>query len=89
MNLLELSLKVDDPMLLIRRILQQVDPALGTFRQGLSHNKVVSHILYTCHRKIVARRNQLTVSAVLMVTMLVRKACISSLSSNQSSCQVV
>jgi hypothetical protein len=40
-----LSLKVDDALLLLRRILQQVGPALGTFRQGLSHNnKVISHI---------------------------------------------
>jgi hypothetical protein len=31
-NLLELSLKVDDPLLLLRRILQQVGPALSTFR---------------------------------------------------------
>jgi hypothetical protein len=35
------------------------------------------------------RHGQLTVNALLMVTMLVRKACMSSLSSNQSSCQEV
>jgi hypothetical protein len=89
-ELLELSLKVDDPLLLLRCILQQVGPALGTFRLGLSHNnKVVSHISSTRHQKIVTRRSQLTVSAVLMVIMLVRKACISLLSSNQPSCQGV
>jgi hypothetical protein len=54
-NLLELSLKVDDPLLLLRRILQQVGPALGTFRQGLSrNNKVVSHVRSTHHQKTAA-----------------------------------
>jgi hypothetical protein len=44
-DLLELSLKVDNPMLLLRRILQQVGPAFGPFYQRLSqYNKVVSII---------------------------------------------
>jgi hypothetical protein len=54
-DLLELSLKVDDPLLLLHCILQQVGPTLGMFRQGLSHNnKVVSHISSTRHQKTVA-----------------------------------
>jgi hypothetical protein len=35
MDLFELSLKVEDPLFLLGRILQQVEPAFGTFRQGL------------------------------------------------------
>jgi hypothetical protein len=31
MDLLELLLKVDDPLFLLRRVLQQVGPALGSF----------------------------------------------------------
>jgi hypothetical protein len=74
-------------LLLLRRILQQFSPALGPFCQGLlQHNKVVSSIS-TRHHQV--HRGQLTVSAFLMVTMLVRKACISSLSSKMSSCQGV
>jgi hypothetical protein len=38
---------------------------------------------------ITTHRRQLTVNMVLIVTMLVRKACMSSLSSNKSSCQGV
>jgi hypothetical protein len=34
-DLFELSLKVEDPLFLLGRILQQVGPALGTFCQGL------------------------------------------------------
>jgi hypothetical protein len=41
------------------------------------------------HHQEKTRRKQLTVSALLMVTMLVRKACIYSLSSKMSSCQGV
>jgi hypothetical protein len=33
MDLLELSLKVDNPLLLLRRILQQVGPAFALFCQ--------------------------------------------------------
>jgi hypothetical protein len=41
-DLLELPLKVDDPLLLLRRIFQQLSPALGPLCQGLSqYNKVV------------------------------------------------
>jgi hypothetical protein len=44
MNLLELSLKVNNPLLLYR-ILQQVSPAFGPFCQRLlQYNKVVSII---------------------------------------------
>jgi hypothetical protein len=34
-DLFELSLKVEYPLFLLGRILQQVRPAFGTFRQGL------------------------------------------------------
>jgi hypothetical protein len=41
-DLLELSLKVDDPLLLLRCIFQQVNPALGALCQGLSqYNSVM------------------------------------------------
>jgi hypothetical protein len=44
MNLLELSIKVNNPLLLCR-ILQQVSPAFGPFCQRLlQYNKVVSII---------------------------------------------
>jgi hypothetical protein len=86
-DLLELSLKVDNPLLLLRRILQQVGLAFCLFCQRQSqYTKVVK---YHFNHKTTTRCRQLTVSAVLMVTMLVRKACMSSLSSNQSSCQGV
>jgi hypothetical protein len=82
-DLLELSLKVYDPLLHLHSILQQVGSALGMFHYGLSqNNKDVSHISSARHQKTTARCRQLTVSAVLMVIMLVCKACISSLSSN-------
>jgi hypothetical protein len=42
-HLLELSLKVDNLFLLLRRIFQQVGPAFGPFCQRLSqYNKVVN-----------------------------------------------
>jgi hypothetical protein len=89
-GLLELSLKVDNPLILLRRILQQVGPAFGPFRQRLSqYNKVIIIISFTYNEVTTKRCRQLTVSAVLMVTMLVGKACMSLLSSNQSSCQGV
>jgi hypothetical protein len=55
-----------------------------TKQQGHQQNfkHVRSSKQATCHE-------QLTVSALLMVTMLVRKACMSSLSSNQCSSQGV
>jgi hypothetical protein len=84
-DLLELSLRVEDLLLLVRCNFQQVGPALGPLCQGLSqYNKVVSSIS-TRHLQEKTHRRQLTISAVLMVTMLVRKACISSLSSKISS----
>jgi hypothetical protein len=89
-DLLELSLKVDNPLLLLRLIFEQVGPAFGPLCQRLSHyNKVVSPISTTHNQVTTTCCRQLTVSAILMVTMLVRKACLSSLSSNQSSCQGV
>jgi hypothetical protein len=48
-----------------------------------------SNSISTRHHPEKTRRRQLTVSALLMVTMLVRKACISSLSSKMSSFQGV
>jgi hypothetical protein len=89
-NLLELPLKVDNLLLLLRRILQQVSPAFGPFCQRLLQcNKVVSIISNTYNQVITTCCGQLTVSTLLMVMMLVRKACMSSSSSNQSSCQEV
>jgi predicted class III extradiol MEMO1 family dioxygenase len=56
----------------------------ATAQQG--HQQHFKHVQSskqaTCH-------GQLTISALLMVTMLVRKACMSLLSSNQSSYQGV
>jgi hypothetical protein len=78
-DLLEFSLKVDNPLFLLGRILQQVGPAFGPVCQRLSqYNKVVSTISTIQNQVITTRRRQLTVSAVLMVTMLVCKACMSS-----------
>jgi hypothetical protein len=89
-DLLELSLKVDNPLLLFSRILQQVGPAFGPLCQRLSqYNKVVSTISTMQNQVITTRCRQLTVSTVLIVMMLVHKACMFSLSSNQSSCQGV
>jgi hypothetical protein len=89
-DLLELSLKVDNPLFLRRRIPQQVSPTLGPFRQLLpQHDKIVSNTSITYNQTTTTRRKMPTVSALLMVTMLVRKSCMSSLSSNQSSCQGV
>jgi hypothetical protein len=89
MDLLELLLKVSDPLLLRRRVLQQVSPAFGLFCQGLpQHNKLVSDTsTNTSSEKYIVSKP--TISAWLMVTMLVRKVCISSLSSKISSCQGV
>jgi hypothetical protein len=62
-DLLELLFKVNDPLLLPRRILQQVSPALSQFCQRLSqynkvvriisitHNKVTNNALWTTHRQ--------------------------------------
>jgi hypothetical protein len=89
-DLLEFSLKVDNPLLLLSRILQRVGAAFGPLCQRLSqYNKVVSTISTMQNQVITTRRRQLTFSAVLIVTMLVCKACMFSLSSNQSSCQGV
>jgi hypothetical protein len=74
-DLLELSLKVDNPPLLFRCILQQVSVALGPFCQRLSqYNKVFSTISITYNQVTTTCRGALTVSALLMVMMLVRKA---------------
>jgi hypothetical protein len=88
-DLLELLFKVSDPLLLCRRVHQQVGPTLGPFCQGLlQHNKLVSDTsTNTSSEKYIVSKP--TVSAWLMVTMLVHKACISSLSSKISSCQGV
>jgi hypothetical protein len=89
-DLLELSLKVDNPLLLLRRIFEQVGMAFDPLCQRLSqYNKVVSIISIIHNQVTTTRCRQLTISAVLMVTMLFRKACMSSLSSNQPSCQGV
>jgi hypothetical protein len=89
-DLLELSLKVDNPLLLLRRIFQQVGPAFGPLCQRLSqYDKIINTISTTQNQVTTTHCRQLTVSAVLMVIMLVRKACMSSLASNQSSCQGV
>jgi hypothetical protein len=89
-DVLQLLLKVDNPLLLLCRIFQQVGPAFGPLYQRLSrYNKVVSTISTTHYQVTTNHCRQLTISAVLMVIMLVCKACMSSLSSNQSSCQGV
>jgi hypothetical protein len=89
-DLLELSLKVDNPLLLRCRILQQVGPTLVPLCQRLpQHDKIVNKTSTTYKQATTTRRKTLTISAWLMVTMLVRKAYMSSLSSNQSSCQGV
>jgi hypothetical protein len=89
MDLLELLLKVDNLLFFLRRVLQQVSPALGLFCYGLSqYIKLVSRISTRHHQeKYIVRK--LTVSALLIVTMLVYKACITSFSSKISSCQGV
>jgi hypothetical protein len=82
-DLLEISLKADNPLLLLRRILQQVGPAFGPVCQRLSQcNKVISIISIMYNQVTTTCRGQLTISALLMVMMLVRKAYMSSLSSN-------
>jgi hypothetical protein len=89
-DLLDLSLKVDNSLLLHRRILQQVGPALGPLCQRLpQHGKIVSNTSITYDQATTTRRNTLTVSTLLILMMMVCTACISSLSSNQSSCQGV
>jgi hypothetical protein len=89
-DLLDLSLKVDDPRLLLRRILQQVGLPFGPFCQRLSHYNKAVNIISIMHSQVTTMCcGKLTVNTVLMVTMLVCKACMSSLSSNQSSCQGV
>jgi hypothetical protein len=89
-DLLKLLLKVGNPLFLLRRMLQQAGPALGPLCQRLlQSNQIVNNISTANNQVTVTHRGKLTVSALLMVTMLVRKACMSSLSSNQSSCQGV
>jgi hypothetical protein len=89
-DLLELSPKVDNPLFFLRLILQQDRPNFGSLCQQLSQgNKIVSTIPTMQNQVVTTRSRQLTVDTVLIVTMLVRKACMSSLSSNQSSCQGV
>jgi hypothetical protein len=89
-DLLELSLKVDNLLLLRCRILQQVGPTLSLLCQRLpQHDKIVSNTSITYNQAKTTRPKTLTVSALLIVTMLVRTAYISLLSSNQSSCQGV
>jgi hypothetical protein len=89
-GLLELSLKVDNPLLLHCRILQQVRPALSHVGQRLpQHDRIVSIISTMCNQVTETHCEALTVSALLIVMMLVLTTCISSLSSNQSSCQGV
>jgi hypothetical protein len=84
------SLEVDNPLLLLHRILQQVGLAFGPLCQRLpQNNKIVNNASITCDQTITTCHGVLIVSAVLMVMMLVRKACMSSMSSNQSSCQGV
>jgi hypothetical protein len=88
-DLFELSLKVDNMLLLLDCILQQVGLDFGPLYQRLSHYKMVGTISIAHNQVTTTHCRQLTVSAVLMVTMLVCKACMSSLSSNQSFCQGV
>jgi hypothetical protein len=89
-DFLELSLKVNNPLFLLCRMLQQVGPALGPLCWRLLQSNQVVNIFSIENNQVTAtHRGQLTVSALLMVTMLVCKACMSSLSSNQSSCQGV
>jgi hypothetical protein len=84
-DLFELSLKVDNLLLLLDCVLQQVGLAFGPLYQRLSHYKMVVSTISIAHNQVTTTHcRQLTVSAVLMVTMLVCKACMSSLSSNQS-----
>jgi hypothetical protein len=86
-DLLVLSLKIDNPLLLHHRIPQQVGPTLGPLCQRLpQHDKIVSNTSITYNQTTTTRRKTPTVSVLMMVTMLVRKAYMSSLSSNQSSC---
>jgi hypothetical protein len=89
-DLLELALKVDNLLFFPYRILQQVGPTFVPLCQRLSqYNKVVRTTSTMQNQVITTRRKQLIVNAVLIVTMLVCKAYMSSLSSNQSSCQGV
>jgi hypothetical protein len=82
--LLELSLKVDDTLFFLLCMPQLVGSALGPFRQRLLQNhKVVSNTSRQSNQTVIVQHNQLIMSVWLMVTMLVCKARMSSLSSNQ------
>jgi hypothetical protein len=77
-DLPELSLKVDNPLLFRRRILQKVGPALGPLCQRVSqHDQIVNNASITYDQATTTCRKTLTVSALLILTMLVRTACIS------------
>jgi hypothetical protein len=77
-------------LLLRHRTLQQVSPTLALSASDChSTTKIVINTSITYKKATLTRHKTLTVSAWLMVTMLVRKACMFSLSSNQSSCQGV
>jgi hypothetical protein len=85
-DLFEFLLKFSDPLVLRHCILQLVGPALGPVYQRLSTTQQAhqQHFNKYFVRKYIISKP--TVSASLMVTMLVCKACISSLSSKISSC---
>jgi hypothetical protein len=89
-DLLELSLKVDNPLLLLCAFFSRSAQPLALCASDCC--KVTRSSKSFQLRTIKSPATccgQLTVSALLMVTMLVRKACMSSLSSNRSSCQGV
>jgi hypothetical protein len=88
--LLKLSLKVDDTLFFLLCMPQLVGLTLGPLCQRLLQNhKVVSDTHEKNSQIVIVHHKQLTMSAWLMVTMLVCKARMSSLSSNQASCQGV
>jgi hypothetical protein len=85
MNLPELSLKVGNTLFLLLGTPQLVGPALGPLFQRLLQNHKVN-VSKKNNQAVIIHHRQLTMGAWLMVTMLVCKARMSSLSSNQSSC---
>jgi hypothetical protein len=56
MDLLELSLMVDNLLLLLRRIFQQVSPAFGPFYQRMSQYNKIVNITSITHNQVTTTR---------------------------------
>jgi hypothetical protein len=88
MNLPELSLKVGNTLFLLLGIPQLVGSALSA-SDYYKITRLSVMLQKQNNQAVIIHHRQLTMSALLMVMMLVCKARMSSLSSNQSSCQGV